>query len=96
MFAGEERPSSGSRSDLKTKQRKTLTTNGVFIFVVMSPRTELLQGVLPLAPGGYVETEQGGTGPVAWPETRGVKKFRQITTAVADGAMRPRSRRRDT
>jgi len=34
--------------NLKTKQSSELDTDGVFVFVGMVPRTELLKGVVPL------------------------------------------------
>ena len=75
---------------LGTKERKVLPTDGVFVFVGMRPRTELLEGVVPLAPGGYVETNDAMETPVPGLYAAGdirVKRFRQITTAVADGTI---------
>ncbi len=76
--------------DLKTKERKVLRTDGVFVFVGMVPRTELLAPYVPLGPGGYVETndamETGVAGLYAAGDIR-AKRFRQITTAVADGTI---------
>jgi thioredoxin reductase (NADPH) len=76
--------------DLATKERKVLPTDGVFIFVGMQPRTDLLKPYLQLAPGGYVETndsmETSVPGLYAAGDLR-VKRFRQITTAVADGTI---------
>lgn len=76
--------------DLKTGGRKVLPTDGAFVFVGMAPRTELLEGVVPLAAGGYVETsdamETAVPGLYAAGDVR-VKRFRQITTAVADGTI---------
>jgi thioredoxin reductase (NADPH) len=75
---------------LRTGERKLLPTGGVFVFVGMVPRTDLLAPYLPLAPGGYVETtdamETAIPGLYAAGDVR-VKRFRQITTAVADGTI---------
>ncbi len=75
---------------LATKERKVLPTDGVFVFIGMVPRTDLLASYLKLAPGGYVETtdamETGVSGLYAAGDIR-VKRFRQITTAVADGTI---------
>ena len=75
---------------LATKERKQLRTDGVFVFIGMVPRTDLLAPYLPLAPGGYVETtdamETKVPGLYAAGDIR-VKRFRQITTAVADGTI---------
>ncbi len=76
--------------DLKSGERKRLQTDGVFEFIGMTPRTDLLKGYLELAPGGYVETteamETRVPGLFAAGDMR-VKRFRQITTAVADGTI---------
>jgi thioredoxin reductase (NADPH) len=76
--------------ELATRERKQLRTDGVFVFVGMVPRTELLAPYLLLAPGGYVETTDGMETTVAGLFAAGdirVKRFRQITTAVADGTV---------
>jgi len=76
--------------DLKSKERKILPTDGVFVFIGMTPRTGLLEGVVPLAKGGYVETTEAMETPVPGLYVAGdarVKRFRQITTAVADGTI---------
>jgi thioredoxin reductase (NADPH) len=76
--------------ELATKERKVLSTDGVFVFIGMVPRTDLLAPYLPLAAGGYVETtdamETTVPGLYAAGDIR-VKRFRQITTAVADGTI---------
>jgi len=76
--------------ELATKERKQLRTDGVFVFIGMIPRTDLLRPYLPLAQGGYVETtdamETKVPGLYAAGDIR-VKRFRQITTAVADGTI---------
>jgi thioredoxin reductase (NADPH) len=76
--------------ELATKARKQLRTDGVFVFIGMVPRTDLLAPYVPLAAGGYVETtdamETTVPGLFAAGDIR-VKRFRQITTAVADGTV---------
>jgi thioredoxin reductase (NADPH) len=76
--------------ELATKERKALQTDGVFVFIGMVPRTDLIAPYVELAPGGYVETseamETGVPGLYAAGDIR-VKRFRQITTAVADGTI---------
>jgi thioredoxin reductase (NADPH) len=76
--------------DLATRERKTLPTDGVFIFVGMVPRTDLLKGYVVLGQGGYVETSEAMETKVPGLFAAGdlrVKRFRQITTAVADGTI---------
>jgi thioredoxin reductase (NADPH) len=89
-FYGEKALERLEVEDLKTKERKVLPTDGVFVFVGMQPRTELLEGLVPLAKGGYVETTDAMETPVPGLYAAGdirVKRFRQITTAVADGTI---------
>ena len=76
--------------DLKTHETKELPTDGIFIFVGMVPRTELLKGVLPLDKWGCVETDDSMATTIPGLYAAGdirAKKFRQITTAVADGTI---------
>lgn len=76
--------------ELATKERKQLRTDGVFVFIGMVPRTELLKPYLPLAQGGYVETTEAMETTIPGLYAAGdirVKRFRQITTAVADGTI---------
>lgn len=76
--------------NLKTHEVSEVTTDGVFVFIGMVPRTDLLQGLVPFAPGGYVETDEGMGTPVPGLFVAGdirAKRFRQITTAVADGTV---------
>jgi thioredoxin reductase (NADPH) len=89
-FRGETAVSVLEVEELATGQRKSLPTDGVFVFIGMVPRTELLAGTLPLADGGYVETTDSMETPVPGLFVAGdirVKRFRQITTAVADGTV---------
>jgi len=76
--------------NLKTHEMHELGTDGVFVFVGMVPRTELLKGVVPLDKWGCVETDESMATAVPGLYAAGdirAKKFRQITTAVADGTI---------
>jgi thioredoxin reductase (NADPH) len=76
--------------ELATKERKELPTDGVFVFIGMVPRTDLLAPYVTLAQGGYVETSDAMETKVPGLYAAGdirVKRFRQITTAVADGTV---------
>jgi thioredoxin reductase (NADPH) len=89
-FHGEQTLERLEVEDLKHKQRLVLSTDGVFVFVGMKPRTELLEGVVPFAAGGYVETTDAMETKIPGLYVAGdirVKRFRQITTAVADGTI---------
>jgi thioredoxin reductase (NADPH) len=76
--------------NLKTRDSVELPTDGVFIFIGMIPRTELLPGIVPLDAWGFVQTDEsiqtGVPGLFAAGDIR-AKPFRQITTAVADGTI---------
>ncbi len=89
-FHGETKLERLEIESLRTKERKTLATDGVFVFVGMVPRSDLLAPYVTLAPGGYVETSEAMETSVPGLYAAGdirVKRFRQITTAVADGTI---------
>jgi len=76
--------------DLKNKQRKTLETDGVFIFIGMQPNMEQVPVGLELDQWGYIKTDAlmhtsipdvFAAGDIA------SKPLRQITIAVADGTI---------
>src|SRR5512137_566586 len=76
--------------NLKTHETVELASDGVFVFVGMMPRTELLAGVLPLDQWGCVETDDAMATAIPGLYAAGdirAKKFRQITTAVSDGTI---------
>jgi thioredoxin reductase (NADPH) len=76
--------------NLKTQATFELPTDGVFVFVGMLPRTELLKGVVPLDKWGCVQTDDTMATAVPGLYAAGdirAKQFRQITTAVADGTI---------
>ncbi len=89
-FVGDTTLDSVRVENLTTQATQDLKTDGVFIFVGMVPRTELLKNVVPLDKWGCVETDDamstGVPGLYAAGDIR-AKKFRQITTAVADGTI---------
>lgn len=76
--------------DLATKQVETIDCDGVFVFAGMVPNLELLQGQFKLDPWGYIaiddEMRTSVPGVFAIGDVAS-KKFRQITTAVADGTI---------
>jgi thioredoxin reductase (NADPH) len=76
--------------ELKTGNMKTLTCDGVFIFAGTQPNLELFNGKFELDDWGYVRTDEDMHSNV--PDVFVVgdirsKKYRQITTAVADGTI---------
>lgn len=76
--------------NLKTKERHKLTSDGVFIFIGMKPNIELFKDKLELDKWGYIKTNEDML--TSMPDIYAVgdvisKKYRQITTAVADGTI---------
>jgi thioredoxin reductase (NADPH) len=76
--------------DLKTREIKTLKADGVFIFIGMKPNLGLFTDKLELDQWGYIKTDDEMRTSI--PNVYAVgdvisKKYRQITTAVADGTI---------
>jgi len=76
--------------DLKTKKREYLTSDGVFVFIGMKPNIDLFRDKLKLDKWGYIITDEDML--TSMPDIYAVgdvisKKYRQITTAVADGTI---------
>jgi len=76
--------------DLITGEMKKLTVNGVFIFVGLKPNIDLFGGKLETDNWGYLKTDEDMRtsldGIYAVGDVRS-KKYRQITTAIADGTI---------
>ena len=75
---------------LKTKKIKTLISDGVFIFIGMKPNVQLFKNKLKLDQWGYIKADEDMR--TSFPDVFAVgdvisKKYRQITTAVADGTI---------
>ena len=89
-FVGENQLEKLRIENVKTKEVRELATDGVFIFVGYTPRTDLVKGLVPLNEWGYVETQEDMSTQVPGVYVAGdirSKRFRQITTAVADGTI---------
>jgi thioredoxin reductase (NADPH) len=89
-FLGENGLEAVRIQNVKTGETEDLKTDGVFIFIGMKPRTDLIDGLVELAPGGYVPTDESMGTTVPGLYVAGdirVKRYRQITTAVADGTI---------
>lgn len=76
--------------NVRSGEKKTLESDGAFIFVGMKPNTSLFDGKLETDQWGYLVTnedmETSMEGVYAIGDIRS-KKYRQITTAVADGTI---------
>ena len=76
--------------DLKTKTISKLASDGVFVFIGMKPNIDLFRDKLELDQWGYIKTNEDMQ--TSMPGIYAVgdvisKKYRQITTAVADGTI---------
>ena len=76
--------------DLKTKTKTKLVSDGVFVFIGMKPNIDLFRDKLELDSWGYIKTDEDMH--TSMPGIYAVgdvtsKKYRQITTAVADGTI---------
>jgi len=76
--------------NLKTKKISKLVSDGVFVFIGMKPNIELFKDKLELDKWGYIKTNEDMQ--TSMPGVYAVgdvisKKYRQITTAVADGTI---------
>jgi thioredoxin reductase (NADPH) len=89
-FLGENQLDKLRIENVKTKEVRELATDGVFVFVGYVPRTDLVKGVVKMNQWGYVETGEDMSTDVPGVYVAGdirSKRFRQITTAVADGTI---------
>jgi thioredoxin reductase (NADPH) len=76
--------------DLKTGRRKTLVTDGVFVFIGLIPNLAMFGDKLKLDEWGYIKTNEDMQTSIDGVYSVGdinSKKYRQITTAVADGTI---------
>jgi len=76
--------------NVKTHAKQTLSSDGVFIFIGMKPNTSLFKESLEYDNWGYIKTNEDMQTNI--PDIYAVgditsKKYRQITTAVADGTI---------
>ena len=76
-------------SEIVLEDGRSIKTDGVFIAVGMEPQTEKIRGVIPLDSYGYVVADETGKtsseGFFVAGDVR-TKAFRQVATAVSDGA----------
>ena len=76
--------------NVKTKVRQKLVSDGVFIFIGMKPNIGLFKDKLELDQWGYIKTDEDMRTSIPGVFAVGdviSKKYRQITTAVADGTI---------
>jgi thioredoxin reductase (NADPH) len=76
--------------NLKTKERLKLSSEGVFVFIGMKPNIEMFKDKLETDKWGYIKTNEDMQTSMLGVYAVGdviSKKYRQITTAVADGTI---------
>lgn len=77
-------------ADTITLEERKIPLSAVFAYIGSAPRTELLRGCVELDPSGYIVADEDmGTslkGVFAAGDVR-TKRYRQIVTAVSDGAV---------
>jgi thioredoxin reductase (NADPH) len=76
--------------NVKTKVRQKLVSDGVFIFIGMKPNIGLFKDKLVFDQWGYIKTDDEMRTSIKGVFAVGdviSKKYRQITTAVADGTI---------
>ncbi len=76
--------------NLKTKELTRLESDGVFVFIGMKPNVALFDNMLETDAWGYIKTDEDMRTSIPGIYAVGdviSKKYRQITTAVADGTI---------
>ncbi len=76
--------------DLTSKRVSKLVSDGVFVFIGMKPNIDLFRNKLTLDQWGYIKTNEDMQTSIPGVYAVGdviSKKYRQITTAVADGTI---------
>ena len=87
---GEERVESITVKDRKTAAEKKIPVKGVFIYVGLTPNTDVLEGQLELNERGYITTDENLQASIPGVFVAGDvrdKRLRQVATAVGDGAI---------
>ncbi|MFW5488493.1 MAG: NAD(P)/FAD-dependent oxidoreductase [Desulfovibrio sp.] len=76
--------------NVDTGQEEECACDGIFVFMGQQPGTEIFQGQLAMDESGYIQTDELMATNVAGVFAAGdvrPKKYRQITTAMADGTV---------
>lgn len=76
--------------DLRTGERRSIGCDGVFVFAGMKPNLEMFKDELELDEWGYIRTDEDMKTNLPGVYAAGdatSKKYRQMTTAVADGTI---------
>jgi thioredoxin reductase (NADPH) len=87
---GKERVESITIKDRKAADEKKIRLEGVFIYVGLTPNTDVLGEQLEMNEGGYITTDENLQASIPGVFVAGDvrdKRLRQIATAVGDGAI---------
>lgn len=86
---GEDQVESLTLSNVRTKAKKNLPLDGIFIAVGITPNSEICKEMLTMDQQGYIVADESGTTNVTGVYAAGdirTKALRQIITAASDGA----------
>jgi thioredoxin reductase (NADPH) len=87
---GDERVESITVKDSNSEAEKEIVVQGVFIYVGLTPNTDMFKGQLELNDEGYITTDENLQTSIAGVFVAGDvrdKRLRQVATAVGDGAI---------
>mgnify|MGYP000846370728 FL=1 len=88
-IAGREFVTGVRVADVESGSVSDIPAEGVFIFVGLTPNTELFRGIVEMDQGGYIITDENMRASAAGIFAAGdcrAKRFRQVITAAGDGA----------
>jgi thioredoxin reductase (NADPH) len=95
-IAGKKKVEAVKVKDVSSGAEKTIETDGVFVFVGITPNSDIVKGIVKLDEKGYVVTDDemrtSVDGIFAAGDVR-KKTFRQVVTAAGDGAIAAESAR---
>lgn len=89
-LVGEKHLAGVKIENVKTHEENTVEANGVFVYIGMQPRTQLLKGQLKINDWGYIEADSEMRTNIEGVFVAGdvrSKTVRQVATAVGDGAV---------
>lgn len=89
-LVGEKHLSGVVIENIKTKETSTVNANGVFVYIGMQPRTQMIKDQVKVNQWGYIESDDEMRTNIEGVFVAGdvrSKSVRQVATAVGDGAV---------